>query len=278
MKSIKNISIVVLLITFTSCVKEVPNASNYEPQVFISGFLLGGSHYVNVKIQRTVPVNVTTSEYISNAQITVFTKHSTGATTVLTDDFNYSNGNYRSADMVVGDVGSTYWVEIELEDGTIYKSDEEVLKEEITIQDVEITKDYNRVIFSDPEDDTNFYLINYLFYKNGRLALEINNLTNDVLFNGNENAIFDSTEFFIDNPDEVHVAIANLNYNTYQFYFNQFEQLESQITNSGSEDDPGQLFWPPPANLTGNIIKISDDTRALGFFGIQSSKQFVKVF
>ncbi len=261
-----------------SCVKEVPNASNYEPQVFISGFLLDGSNYVNVRIQRTVPVDITTSEYIYNAQITVYTKNSNGDTTLLTDDFNYFNGNYRSADMVTGVVGNTYWVEIEMEDGTMYKSDEEIIKEVITIQDVEITKDYNRVIFSDPVNDTNFYLINYRFYKNGRLALEVNNLTNDVLFNGNENATFDSTEFFIDNPDEVRVTIANLNYNTYQFYFNQFEQLESQITNSGSEDDPGQLFWPPPANLTGNIINTSDNTRALGFFGIQSSSQFVKVF
>ncbi len=278
MKSIKNTSIIILLITLVSCVKEVPNASNYEPQVFISGFLLDGSNYVNVRIQRTVPVDITSSEYISNAQIAIYTKNSNGENTLLTDDFNYFNRTYRSNNMVVAAVGNTYWMEIELEDGTTYTSDEEILKEEIIIKDVEITNDYNRVIFSDPVDDTNFYLINYRFYKNGRLALEVSNLTNDVLFNGNDNATFDSTEFFIDNLDEVRVTIANLNYNTYQFYFNQFEQLESQITNSGSEDDPGQLFWPPPANLTGNIINTSDNTRALGFFGIQSSSEFIKSF
>ncbi|WP_298475502.1 hypothetical protein [uncultured Maribacter sp.] len=278
MKSIKNISIIILLITLVSCVKEVPNASNYEPQVFISGFLLDGSNYVNVRIQRTVPVDVTSSEYIPNAQIAIYTKNSNGENTLLTDDFNYFNRTYRSNNMVVATVGNTYWMEIELEDGTTYTSDEEILKEEIIIKDVEITNDYNRVIFSDPVDDTNFYLINYRFYKNGRLALEVNNLTNDVLFNGNDNATFDSTEFFIDNPDEVRVTIANLNFSTYQFYFNQFEQLESQITNSGSEDDPSQLFWPPPANLTGNIINTSDNTKALGFFGVQSSSEFIKSF
>ncbi len=278
MKLIKNIALIALLTTLVNCVKEVPNASNYEPQVFISGFLLNGSNYINVKIQNTVPVDVTTSEYIQNARITVYTKNPDGDTVLLTDDFNYNNDIYQSVDEVIGIVGNIYWAEIVLEDGTLYKSNEELLKEEIVIRDIEITKDYNRVIFSDPGDEINFYLINYRFYKNSTLALEVNNLTNDVLFNGNSNATFDSTEFFIDNPDEVHVTIANLNYNTYQFYFNQFEQLESQITNSGSESDPGQLFWPPPANLTGNITNTSNNNRALGFFGVQSTSQLIKNF
>lgn len=276
MKSIKHISFFILLIAFTSCVKEVPNADNYEPQVFISGFVVDGTNYVNVRIQQTVPVDVTTSDYIRNAQIALYTKNSAGESNLVTDDFRYINGTYRSDDMINAIIGNAYWTEITLDDGTMYKSDEEILKEEIIIKDVEITNEYNRVIFSDPLDDTNFYLINYRLYKNGRLALEFNNLTNDVLFNGNENTSFDNTEFFLDSPDEVRVTIANLNYNTYQFYFNQFEQLESQITNSGSEDDPSQLFWPPPANLTGNIIKTSDNSRALGFFGVQSTAEFVK--
>jgi hypothetical protein len=262
----------------TGCVREIPNTSNFEPQVFISGFLTNGTKHVTVKIQRTVPVDNLNLDPINDAQISLYTKDSSGEINLMTSSFNVTNGTYRSSEEITSVVGDSYWIEIQLADGTSFKSDEEILKEGVIIKDIEITNELNRVVFADPPDDINFYLINLVFFRNGSVELEINELTNDVLFNGNENATFDSSEFLIADPDEVHVTIANLNYNTYQFYFNQFEQFENQITNAGSEEDPGQLFLPPPANLTGNIMNMSNNTRTLGFFGVQSTTQFIKVF
>jgi hypothetical protein len=262
----------------TGCVSEVPNASNYEPQVFISGFMTNGTEYVNIKIQRTVSVDNQNSDPIHDAQISLYTRDSSGVSELITSSFDVTNGIYRSSEMITSIIGNTYWIEIELADGTFFKSDEEILKPAISISDIEITSKLNRVVFADPLDDTNFYLINFLFYTNGVLDVKINELTNDVLFNGNDNATFDSTESLVENPQEVHVSISNLNFNTYQFFLNQFAQFENQITNAGSETDPGQLFLPPPANLTGNIMNITNNTKALGFFGVQSTSEFIKSF
>ncbi len=280
MKSIYKISIYFLvLLMLTDCVSEIPNASNFEPQVFISGFLTDGAEHVTIKIQRTVSVENEDLDPINDAQILLYTKDASGNSELVTSSFNVSNGTYSSTDTVVSIIGNTYWVEIILADGTTFKSDEEILKEVITIKDIEITNELNRVIFADPLADTNFYLINFLFYNNnGSLTLKVNELTNDVLFNGNDSATFDSTEFLVNNPQEVRVYISNLNFNTYQYYLNQFAQFENQITNAGSENDPGQLFLPPPANLTGNIMNTSNNTRALGFFGVQATTQFIKNF
>ncbi len=267
------------LLLLVGCVKEIPNTSNFEPQVFISGFLTGGTEYVTVRIQQTVPVDEQSLNPVNDAQILLYTKDSDGNDELITNSFDVANGTYRSSEMITSVVDNTYWVEIVLADGTRFVSDGEILKPPITISDIEITSELNRVTFTDPSDDTNFYLINFLFYKNdGSLDLKINELTNDVLFNGNDNATFDSTEFLVEDPQEVRVSISNLNFNSYQFYLNQFAQFENQITNAGSEEDPGQLFLPPPANLTGNIMNTTKNTKALGFFSVQSTAQFIKKF
>lgn len=280
MKSIYRTSIYFLtLLLLVGCVKEIPNTSNFEPQVFISGFLSGGTEYVTVKIQQTVPVDIQSLNPVNDAQILLYTKGSDGNDELITSSFEIINGTYRSSEMITSLVGNTYWVEIVLADGTRFVSDKEALKPEITIKDIVVTNELNRVIFADPTDDSNFYLINFLFYKSdGSLDLKINELTNDVLFNGNANATFDSTEFLINNPHEVRVSISNLNFNSYQFYLNQFAQFENQITNAGSEEDPGQLFLPPPANLTGNIMNTTTSRKALGFFSVQSTAQLIKNF
>lgn len=262
----------------SSCVDEISNPSNFEPQVFISGFLTGGTEYVTIKIQRTVPVDEQNLNPINDALISLFTKDPNGSTELLTTSFNVDNGTYKSSEMITSTIGNLYWIEITLADGTTFISDKEILKPAIIINDIVITNETNRVIFSDPIDDYNFYLINFLFIYDGDgdVNLKINELTNDVLFNGNDNATFDTTDFFVYNPHEVRVNISNLNYSTYQFYLNQFAQFENQVNNVGSESGPGQLFLPPPANLTGNIMNTSNNKRALGFFSVQSTTQFIK--
>lgn len=280
MKLIYKISIYLsVTIMFTGCVSEIPNTSNFEPQVFISGFLTGGSEYVTVKIQRTVNVDNQSLHPINDAQILLFTKDPNENEELITSSFDVIEGVYKSAEMVTSIEGNTYWVEIMLSDGTIFVSEEEILKPAIVINDVKNEFYINRVIFSDPVDDTNFYLINFhFFYDNGELFDKSSNLTNDVLFNGNNNAIFDRNDGMYNEAPEIRVYISNLNFNTYQFYLNQFAQFENQITNEGPDSGPGQLFLPPPANLTGNIINITNNTKALGFFGVQNTTEFIKIF
>ena len=72
MKSIYKISIrLSVILLLTSCVSEIPNASNFESQVFISGFITDGTEYVNVKIQRAVPVDDQSLNPINDAQISL---------------------------------------------------------------------------------------------------------------------------------------------------------------------------------------------------------------
>ncbi len=268
--------VLIIFYSLISCIKETPNDSFFEPQVFISGSIRNGEQTVTVKIQESVPTSQLGSNPINNAEISIYKKENDGSSTLVTNSFSANNGTYKSTETVTANIGETYWTEIRLADGTQFKSDEETLKEEIEIIDVTSDNLKNIVVFSDPGDDINFYLIRFYIYINGTLIVTDTHLSNDILYNGNTNATFQSTENLAFNLDEVIVSISNLNYNTYQYYFNQFEQYEQQILNDSEDANPGQLFLPPPANLTGNITNVTKNKKALGFFGAYSVSTLVK--
>ncbi|AUP80961.1 DUF4249 family protein [Flavivirga eckloniae] len=287
MKPINQISIYILVsLMLASCTTEIPNDINFEPQVFISGAITDEKEYVTIKIQRTVPVNNLGNDPINNAQISLYTKNVSGDRELVTSSFNSAEGIYKSSEMITSIVGNTYWIEIQLADGTFFKSDEEVLKEKIIISDVELTYDYNRVTFADPVDDANFYLISLKVIDHQDPDPEkfskTLGLTNDVLFNGSDKATFDDSYHLYGTPRnlDVHVSISNLNFNTYQYYLNQLDQYEAQIGIGVEEgtNDIGLLFLPPPPNLIGNIMNMTTNTRALGFFGVQNTTKFVKTY
>lgn len=266
-----------LLLLVSSCTSEVPLNSNFEPQIFISGNLINGTNHMTINIQRTVDVDDLGYDPINNANISLFTKNQSEEISLVTNNFVVTNGEYKTSTMITTIVGNSYWIEITLTDGTILKSDAEILKEPIIINEITRINEFTRVHFNDPFD-TNFYLMHFEFSENGEDIFDTWELTNDIFFNGGENSFYEIDELVTGEHLNIKVSIRDLNFNTYQFYLNAFSQFENQIEDGDSDGDPGLLFLPPPANLTGNITNVSNNKRVLGFFGVFSYNEMTKQF
>jgi len=278
MKLYKYIIYLLIITLSTSCVKEIPVESTFEPQIFIQGYLSNYPAPVELKIQETVPITDTHVNPISNAGITLFTKNEAGVVSIISNNFLENEGTYTTREDIVSLIGNSYWVEVILQNGTVFLSDIELLKPEVVVNDITKNNGFTRVEFSDPAEDTNFYLFHFLFYEQNNFIGDIWELSSDALYNGNENAYF---EIDFTEGDYVYVSIQNLNFNTYQFYLNSFSQYENQIANDLDPEqpiDPTQLFLPPPASLIGNITNTTEKRRALGFFGVFSYNGKAKEF
>ncbi|MEE9363446.1 MAG: hypothetical protein V3U92_12690 [Cellulophaga sp.] len=267
MKLYKNILMLCTILVLNSCTKSIPVENNFEPQIFIHGILVDGINKITVKIQQTVAVTELELNPINDASVTLYTKDPSGIESILSNSFTINNGEYTTTETVTAIIGHSYWIEVVLKDGTEFRSDQEILKPNIPVKKITMDSNFTRIIFNDPEQDINFYLLHYAFYENDNFIYDTWELTNDVLFNGNVNAYYEIADV---GGDSVFASIQNLNFNTYQFYLNSFAQYENQIGNSAEDTDPGQLFLPPPAHLHGNIRNITKDTKALGFFGVFS--------
>ncbi|WP_108809257.1 DUF4249 family protein [Aquimarina spinulae] len=251
-----------------SCLKETPLEGEFEPQVFIYGYLINNTDNIKITIQKTVPVNTTTLDPINDASVFLYTEDPDGTVRLVTDDFRVSEGVYLSTDAVIGLIGNKYWIEVTLADGTTYESVHEPLKEPVQIKTISKVNGYPRVIFSDPGNETNFYQVHFTFYSNGNLISEVFELSNDVLFNGNENAYI---ETFTSGGDILGVSLSNLNFHTYEYYVAAHEQYDNQVDFGDPETtEPFLVFSKPPINLVGNIRNITTDRKALGFFGVFS--------
>jgi len=250
-----------------SCNEEITLNTNFEPQIFIFGNITNNANPLKITIQESVPVENTSKDPnpVHNAKITLFTKNSNNDTSVVTNNFEENNGEYISMQIISPIIGDFYWIEVELEDGTLYKSAEEQLKPVVKIDKISKTENILRVTFKDPETDRNFYKLEVLS-KNGATEMADYELTNDVLFNGNTNAYIEIGKEL--SGSEVSATLLNFNYTTYQFYVNISAQEEAQDGEEGG--GPFQLFAPPPVHLTGNIINTTTKRKALGNFGVVS--------
>lgn len=269
MKSLYRIIVIILcFIPILSCLKETPLDAEFEPQVFIYGYLINNTDNIKITIQRTVPVNNTTLDPINDASVFLYTEDSDGTVRLVTNDFQVSEGVYLSTDAVIGLIGNKYWIEVILADGTTYESVHEPLKEPVQIKTISKVNGYPRVIFSDPGNETNFYQVHFSFYNNGSLISEVFELSNDILFNGNENAFI---ETLTSGGDILTVSLLNLNFHTYEYYVAAHEQYENQVDFGDPETtEPFLIFSKPPINLIGNIRNTTTDRKALGFFGVFS--------
>lgn len=269
MKSLYRIILIILcFLPVLSCLKERPLDAEFEPQVFIYGYLINNTDNIKITIQKTVPVNNTTLDPINDASVFLYTEDPDGTVRLVTNDFQVSEGVYLSIDAVIGLIGNKYWIEVILTDGTSYESVHEPLKDPVQITTISKVNGYPRVIFSDPENETNFYQVHFSFYNNGSLISEVFELSNDVLFNGNENAFI---ETLTSGGDILGVSLSNLNFHTYEYYVATHHQYENQVDFGNSETtDPFLIFSKPPINLTGNIRNTTTDRMALGFFGVFS--------
>jgi len=281
--NIKKALLILLLALLTSCTKEISVDVPFQPTTIIYGNISNENSPVTISIQQSVPLNSSaTHQPVNNALIHLHTKSNTGITSLETDDFSVSDGIYTSTSTINTIVGNYYWIEVILADGTIFKSKEEILKPVVPILSIEqspIADDILVINFSDPANDTNYYKFNVGLYFNSQLVSSNSSQSNDVVFDGNQNAsveldLFkyqdeDEEDEFDIEFDEVRVSLNNINFSSYQFYLNQSLQIEA--TEGDESGDPSQLFASPPVNLLGNITNTSTNNIALGNFTVEAT-------
>ena len=254
-----------------SCTTEIPLDTDFDAQIFIDGYLVNDSNYIAVDIQSTVPVDRLTLDPINDAILSLYSQDQNGNTFIVTDNFNITEGVYTSNDKIATKIGNDYWIEVQTTDGNILKSDQERLKAPILISEVVRVDGKTRIIFNDPKETANFYLARFDFYQDGEFIHRVFELSSDALYNGNEMAFIESSEII---GDAIYVEILNLNFKTYQFYLNSFEQYDNNIDYEVESGDPTQLFLSPPSNLIGNITNITKNRMELGFFGVFSFRRW----
>ena len=256
MKPIYIFLTIISLSIFTSCVEEITPNFEFKEQVFISGMLISESDFVSVQVQNTVQVTDSTFNPVNNAKISLFTKNSSEISSLVTDSFTFENGNYKSLNMITPIIGDTYWLEVTLEDGTVLKSEEEILKAPIPILNMEKTDDIVQINFTDQTEDQNFYLFQIEVFNGNELISDDFYLFNDTIVTENleSNIKIDG----INDGETVKFTAHNINFNTFQFYFN--------VLNVTDDFALSSLFLP--TNIVGNVTNISTNELALGNFGV----------
>lgn len=262
MNHLKNICIILVCsLMFFTCTEETTLETDFEPQTIIFGNLRSGTHNFSVSVSQTVPVDSQQSNPINDAEVLLFTKSANGEISTVLEDFIVTDGVYISVEPITPVAGNYYWIEVRLADGTLFRSSEEKLLGIVPIENHSFVDNNLRLGISDPESEANFYVTT--IYYNSEFVSSMFTVTNDALFNGNDDAfieienIFDNTQFDIE--------FSNVSYNTFKF----FEKLLVQMDANSIGDDPGPdgLFATPPVNLKGNIVNISNNKTIIGYFG-----------
>ena len=280
MKNLYSILLVILL-CLSSCTKEITVDITHEPKTIIYGTISQETETVTVQVHQSVPLNAqATSAPVNNATIFLYTRNASGNSSLVTSNFNVNQGLYSSSQPITAITGNTYWIEVVLNNGTTFKSAEELLKPVVPIMEVEIsTDDYVTIYFSDPVEDTNFYKFETLLYNNGTLVSRNKSESNDVVFNGRNDAYVEMDLYNFQQEDEeddsediiydaVEIRFYNINFSSYQFYLNQ--SLQQEANDSEESGDPSQLFATPPVNLLGNIVNKSTNEVILGNFTVST--------
>lgn len=241
---------------------EIPYNFEFKEQVFIMGLLTNESGLVSLDIQKSIPADSTGFDPINNAQVYLYTKNG-HEPELITDDFTIENGKYTSAEILNSIEGNSYWAEIILEDGTILKSEEEILKSPIGLSITDFD-DVIHINIEDPNDEENFYLIYTEIYNGDDLLFDTWSLIDDINDDSEMYLVFSNQEEGV----TLKMNLYNINFNTFQFYYNTLPQLENEL----------DIFFPPLNNLYGNITNIETNKLVLGNFGIAGYSHIVKEF
>ncbi|WP_074407243.1 DUF4249 family protein [Aquimarina megaterium] len=279
MKSIyiKIIASSLLILCISSCTKEISVDVPHEPQTIIFGSISNETAPVSIRIQQSVPLqDSSTSKPVNDASVSLYAKDTSGNTNLVTNDFVIDQGVYTSAQSISTTIGYSYWIEVRLNDGTLFKSKEELLKPVVPITNAKIKNlDILEIEFSDPGNDTNFYKFTVALFNEGQLISSNTSQSNDVVFNGKESASVEVDLFRLQDDEdieiiynEIRITFCNINFSSYQFYLNQSLQLEAN--DSESSGDPSQLFATPPVNLFGNIMNSNSNKVVLGNFTVNA--------
>jgi len=269
-----------------SCTEEISVDVTHDPQTIIFGSLTNQNQQVQITVQQSVPLNSTqTSQPINDAMITLFQRNINGEMGIVTSNFIVNQGVYTSIDNISTTQGNSYWIEVVLSNGVVFRSKEEIMLPVVNITQVTQNPGFNDVVniqFADPANVTNFYKATVMAFNDDIQVSSNFTQSNDVLFNGNMQAIIEVDifpEVSEDEEDEeelpefdrLEVQLANINFNSYQFLLNQSSQIEANTeANDNESGSPSQLFSTPPVNLLGNITNTSNNTIALGNFSVES--------
>ena len=277
MKTIYKILPLLLAAFVISCTEEVSVDIPHKPQYIVFGSVSNISKPISVSVFKSVPVNSDEKSLpVNNVSVAVFSQKGDDAPVLLTDNFTVENGIYTSAEAIAGLIGTSYWVEISLDDGSKLTSEKELMKEVVPISTVNYESLYQvKVTFPDPADERNYYLLESEFINKGKLYNRAFAVSDDVIFNGNANAAVELDIFYRPNGDEelLKVALSNINYSSYQFHLNRWKQKEDNENNSSDTDNngsPGSMFSTPPVNLQGNMKSNMDDQKVLGNFTVNA--------
>jgi len=266
----KKLYIYLLLVSLTtiltSCVEVIEPAYKFEEQVFISGLMTSEASLISLQIQNTVEANDSIFNPVNNAQVSLYTKDSSNSVSLVSNSFTINNGDYTSTEEIIPIIGNTYWIEVVLDDTTILQSEEEVMKAPVSILGMQKIDDVVKITFEDQTDSQNFYLFQIDVFEDDELIEEYTLLINDT--NVTENLEESISLENVNDGNTVKVDIYNLNFNTFQFYYNVFS-VEDDLSLSS-------LFLP--SNIVGNITNITTDELALGNFGITGYSTMVVEF
>jgi len=265
----KIITLLLCVFILQSCVKEIKLVSNYESSIFIYGNITNEIDYVNVIVLQTTPVTDASLKHIIDAKISLYTEHN-NVPTLITNNFTVtSEKNYKSSEKISTVIGNHYWIEIELQDGTTFKSMKEKLLPPVALSGLTYEDATLEAHFEDPENSANFYHLEVASIDNiDNSFLKSFQIESDILYNGNKNAFIESESFF---GNAIVVKLSNINFETYRFLLNLSKQNEDNIDDEDNESgNPGQLFASPPVNLIGNIQNAITNEKALGNFGVIS--------
>ncbi|WP_109301027.1 hypothetical protein [Aquimarina sp. AU474] len=264
-----------------SCTEEITVNVAHESQTVIFGELTNLNDEVVVTIQQTLSLNASESfQAVNDALVSLYEKTVDGNINIITSDFSVNQGIYTSNQTVTTTIGNTYWIEVVLNDGTLFKSEEETMLPIVPISEVTVDNEFDDVLnvsFADPTNATNFYKISVLLYNQGQLVSTNFTESNDVIFDGNDNASvevdlfrFEEENQSIPEYDSREIRLGNINFTSYQFLLNQRAQIDANEEAGEESGGPSQLFSTPPVSLLGNITNTSTNTTALGNFTIIS--------
>ncbi|MEW7280821.1 hypothetical protein ABW636_19700 [Aquimarina sp. 2201CG1-2-11] len=246
-----------------NCTREVTSEVEFVPQIFITGGVNAVEKKATLRIQRSVPIDSNTPDFVTNAKVTLYTKDKNGNTSVVTNNFSESNGAYESIDIIDPIVGNQYWIEVSIPNEDSFKSIPETLKEIVPIKSIEIVNNIPRIIFDDVENERNFYYLSIVYFIDFNPIDSDEIVINDILFDGNKDTFLEPeiNKAF----DILLVQLTHVNANTYQYLTNVDILREFRNINIEGEN-PGELFSTPPVNVTGNMTNTTKSQTALGNF------------
>lgn len=126
--------IYLLFILVSACVEpiefEVPSA---ETLIIVEGSITNEDTTYQVQISRAIPVNADTliRPPVKNARVTLFDDDDNS------EDFTeVSPGIYETSGVMRGEIGRSYHIRIEMEDGKVFESEPDLMKPVGTVQDI----------------------------------------------------------------------------------------------------------------------------------------------